>query len=199
MAARGQNRRFEGCCTNGCFLIRSGHCDWPRRTTDIGRRQPLLSNPLECPSWVNFGLSRPTAATSAFRGKADEIGVKADIPVRQAASPIKGKSFATKGPKFLARIWKNFSVGSLLVIRLAVFRVRSSQHIRLFMPMSIGSGGCSGFSAYTSAVRRRFRPVNDSGSHYEPWWCGGSYAPAGQAASAKPSKPPSISTDCRRS
>ena len=36
-----------------------------------GRRQPLLSNPLECPSWVNFGLSRPTAATSAFGGEAD--------------------------------------------------------------------------------------------------------------------------------
>jgi hypothetical protein len=70
-----------------------------------------------------------------------------------------------------------------LVIRLAIIRVRSSQHIRLFMPMSIGSGGCGGFSAYTSAVRRRFRPVNDSGSHYEPWWCGGSYAPAGQCSS----------------
>jgi hypothetical protein len=45
----------------------------------------LLSNPLECPLWVNFGLSRPTAATSAFRGKADEIGTITDIGQRMSA------------------------------------------------------------------------------------------------------------------
>ncbi len=50
-----------------------------------GRRQPLLSNPLECPSWVNNGLSQPTAATSAFRGKADEISTITDIGQRMSA------------------------------------------------------------------------------------------------------------------
>ncbi len=34
---------------------------------------------------VNFGLSRPTAATSAFRGKADEIGTITDIGQRMSA------------------------------------------------------------------------------------------------------------------
>jgi hypothetical protein len=58
--------------------------------TVCGRRQPLLSNPLECPSWVNNGLSRPTAATSAFRGKADENDAKADMPA--AMSAVGGKA-----------------------------------------------------------------------------------------------------------
>ena len=31
------------------------------------------------PLWVNCGLSRPTAATSASRGEADPNGAKADI------------------------------------------------------------------------------------------------------------------------
>ncbi len=31
--------------------------------------------------WVNNGLSRPTAATSAFRGKADANDAKADVTV----------------------------------------------------------------------------------------------------------------------
>jgi hypothetical protein len=35
--------------------------------------------------WVNFGLSRPTAATSAFRGKADEHDANADLPVGMSA------------------------------------------------------------------------------------------------------------------
>jgi len=35
----------------------------------------------ECPLWVNNGLSRPTAATSAFGGKADEIGTITDIGI----------------------------------------------------------------------------------------------------------------------
>ena len=34
---------------------------------------------------VNYGLSRPTAATSAFRGKADEIGTITDIGQRMSA------------------------------------------------------------------------------------------------------------------
>ncbi len=67
------------------FSSVNGHCARPQRTTVSGRRQPLLSNPLECPSWVNFGLSRPTAATSAFRGKADEIGTITDIGQRMSA------------------------------------------------------------------------------------------------------------------
>ena len=37
-----------------------------------------------CLLWVNFGLSRPTAATSAFRGKADEIGTITDIGQRMS-------------------------------------------------------------------------------------------------------------------
>jgi hypothetical protein len=48
----------------------------------VGRkRHALIGHEIqssECPLWVNFGLSRPTAATSAFGGKADEIGTKAD-------------------------------------------------------------------------------------------------------------------------
>ncbi len=43
----------------------------------------------QCPSWVNFGLSRPTAATSAFRGKADANDAKADMPA--AMSAVEGK------------------------------------------------------------------------------------------------------------
>jgi hypothetical protein len=36
-----------------------------------GERQIDFVASSRCPSRVNFGLSRPTAATSAFRGKAD--------------------------------------------------------------------------------------------------------------------------------
>ncbi len=39
----------------------------------------------QCPLWVNFGLSRPTAATSAPEGEADEIRAKADVPVGMSA------------------------------------------------------------------------------------------------------------------
>jgi hypothetical protein len=39
--------------------------------------------------WVNFGLSRPTAATSAFRGKADANDAKADMPA--AMSAVEGR------------------------------------------------------------------------------------------------------------
>ena len=45
--------------------------------TVSGRKLPLVLDPLECPLWVNFGLSRPTAATSAFGGKADVRGLGA--------------------------------------------------------------------------------------------------------------------------
>jgi hypothetical protein len=38
-----------------------------------------------CPFRVNFGLSRPTAATSAPEGEADEIRAKADVPVGMSA------------------------------------------------------------------------------------------------------------------
>jgi len=36
-------------------------------------------------SRVNNGLSRPTAATSAFRGKADANDAKADVPAEMSA------------------------------------------------------------------------------------------------------------------
>jgi hypothetical protein len=51
--------------------------------------EPWLLGPdgqrCQSPQRVNFGLSRPTAATSAFRGKADEISAKADVPVLMSA------------------------------------------------------------------------------------------------------------------
>ncbi len=53
---------------------------------------------------VNNGLSRPTAATSAFRGKADANDAKADMPA--AMSAVEGKADIVcqglSGP-FLAR------------------------------------------------------------------------------------------------
>ncbi len=52
------------------------------------QQQPSFSRiarrPL-CRLWVNNGLSRPTAATSAFRGKADANDAKADIGQRMSA------------------------------------------------------------------------------------------------------------------
>ncbi len=45
---------------------------------------------LELPLRVNYGLSRLTAATSAFRGKADEISTITDIETRRSA--IGGKA-----------------------------------------------------------------------------------------------------------
>jgi hypothetical protein len=50
-----------------------------------GRFQPLLSHQVECLNRVIFGLSRPTAATSAFRGKADKFSTKTDIGQRMSA------------------------------------------------------------------------------------------------------------------
>ncbi len=38
----------------------------------------------ECPLWVNFGLSRPTSATSGVGGKADENSAKPDIGQRMS-------------------------------------------------------------------------------------------------------------------
>ena len=57
---------------------------WVRNRPDGSVEAGLL----ECPFRVNFGLSRPTAATSAFRGEADEIGTKTDIGQRM--SPVGG-------------------------------------------------------------------------------------------------------------
>lgn len=39
---------------------------------------------------VNYGLSQPTAATSAFRGKADANDAKADMPA--AMSAVEGRA-----------------------------------------------------------------------------------------------------------
>ncbi len=58
----------------------------------------------KCLKWVNFGLSRPTAATSAFRGKADANDAKADMPVGMSAFGGKADVFCQElsGP-FLAK------------------------------------------------------------------------------------------------
>ncbi len=55
----------------------------------------------KCPSRVNYGLSEPTAATSAFRGKAEEISAKADIGLECRTSAL-----ARCARKRLARFWR---------------------------------------------------------------------------------------------
>jgi hypothetical protein len=50
---------------------------------------------------VNFGLSRPTAATSAFRGKADEIGTITDNGQRM--SPVGGRAVVLAYPSRVSR------------------------------------------------------------------------------------------------
>ncbi len=47
-------------------------------------------------AWVNYGLSRPTAATSAFRGKADEISTITDIGPQRSVRRPAGQRLAMK-------------------------------------------------------------------------------------------------------
>jgi hypothetical protein len=54
----------------------------------IGKHQNLYKP--RCPQWVNYGLSWPTPATSAFRGRADANDAKADMPA--AMSAVEGRA-----------------------------------------------------------------------------------------------------------
>ncbi len=72
------NRHYLG----GLFAEEDANTPWRNEPIRAGLALALADaqHHPQCPLWVNFGLSRPTAATSAFRGR-DVISAKADTPM----------------------------------------------------------------------------------------------------------------------